>query len=352
LGETKVMNQQSPPAREQRKQANAQEITKYTPTVSIIVLSWNSKVLLQTCLTSIQQKTEYANYKVIVVDNGSADDSVSWVKKKFPLVDIVALDRNYGFSIGNNEGIAYAIEKFNPKYVLLLNNDIEIIQRDWLTKLVAAAESENAVGIVGSTLIYADGRIQYIGTKLYAKGLSWLKPENCPNLPEIYPVDCVLGACFLMKRSVIDKIGGLDVGFSPFGHEESDFCIRARKAGYKIYMVSTVKAVHQNRASMKTVNREYLRKIARRNSIRFMLLNFPVFWIAKRLPYEGIIRPFIVRNTTVKSRIPIKLRDNKDMLIEVKTNINSWIYNLKDLHEIFAKRQNRVMKLPLVSTER
>ena len=346
------MNQKSPSAEEQRNQANAQKIIKYAPTVSIIVLSWNSKVLLQTCLTSIQQKTDYANYKVIVVDNGSTDDSVSWVIKKFPQVDIATLYRNYGFSIGNNEGIAYAIKKFNPKYVLLLNNDIEIIQKDWLTNLVTAAESENAVGIVGCTLIYADGRTQYIGTKLDNKGLSWLKPENYPNLPEIYPVDCVLGACFLMKRSIIDKIGGLDVGFSPFGHEESDFCIRARKAGYKIYMVSTVKAIHQNRASMKTVNREYLHKIARRNSIRFMLLNFPVLWIAKRLPYEGIIRPFIVRNTTVKSRIPIKLRDNKDMLIEVKINLNGWIYNLKDLREILAKRQNRVMKLPLVSTER
>jgi GT2 family glycosyltransferase len=301
-------------------------------------------------LTSLRKKTEYARYKVVVVDNGSSDNSASLVKENFPWVDVVALDKNYGFSVGNNKGIAYALEKFNPEYVLLLNNDTEVAQEDWLRKMTAVAESEKAIGIVGCKLIYPDGRTQYIGTKLAVTGLSWLKPRDHPDLPETYMVDAVLGACFLTKRSVIDKIGGLDTGFSPFSDEESDFCMRAKKAGYKICMVSTVKVVHLGGTSIGKINSEYVRLILRRNAIRFMLLNFPASWLAKRVPYEAriFVRCFMTRNKTAKRRIPLKLRDSKDMVIEVKTNVRGWLYNLKNLREIAAKRKNRIMKLPLI----
>ncbi len=314
------------------------------PSVVVIVLSWNSKSLLQICLSSLRQKTSYSNYDVVVVDNGSVDDSVRWLEM-FPWVDVVALDKNYGFSVGNNKGIAYALNKFNPQYVLLLNNDTEILESDWLTRMVAVAESREQIGILGCELVYADGRIQYIGTKLSEKGLTWLKPQNYPKLPAVYPVDCVLGACFLIKRSIIDKIGGLDVGFSPFGHEESDFCIRARRAGYQICMLSTVKVIHQNRASMKLVNKQYIRTIERRNIIRFMLLNFPVSWIVKQFPYESILRAFVTRNQN--GGVPVKFRGGKDMLIEVKTNLNGWLHNFNNIREILEKRQNREMRQPL-----
>jgi GT2 family glycosyltransferase len=297
----------------------------------------------------LRKRTEYANYNVIVVDNGSADNSAKWVEEKFPWVNVVALNKNYGFSIGNNAGIAYALKEFNPDYVLLLNNDTEVAQEDWLIKMISVAESEETIGIVGCKLIYPDGRTQYIGTKLAVTGLSWLKPHDHTNLPETYKVDAILGACFLIKKSVIDKIGGLDPGFSPFSDEESDFCIRAKKAGYKICMVSTIKVVHLGGTSIGKINSECVRLITRRNSIRFMLLNFPATWLAKRVPYEIriFIRCFIARNSAVKRRIPIKLRDSKDMFIEVKTNVRGWLYNLKNLREIAAKRQSRTMKLSL-----
>jgi hypothetical protein len=320
---------------------------KNEPTVSIVILSWNSKTLLETCLTSLIEKTKYSNYEVVVVDNGSSDNSVRWAEENFPWVDVIALDKNYGFSVGNNKGIDYALKKFSPEYVLLLNNDVVIVQENWLQKLVSVAESRESIGIVGCKLIYPDGRTQYIGTKLESKGLSWLKPSEYLRLPETYIVDAVLGACFLVKMEVIEKIGDLDIGFSPFGNEESDFCFRAKKAGYKSCMVSSVELVHLNRASLSKVNSEYVRLIARKNTIRFMLLNFPASWLVKRLPYEAVIRCFIVRNRAAKRLIPIKLRDGKDMLIEVKTNSKALLLNFKNLREIEAKRKNRTMKLPI-----
>lgn len=322
----------------------ADKIFNSEPSVSIVILSWNSKALLETCLTSLRKKTEYANYNVIVVDNGSIDNSASLVKENFPWVDAVALDKNYGFSVGNNEGIAYALKKFNPEYVLLLNNDTEVAQEDWLRKMTAVAESEKAIGILGCKLIYPDGRTQYIGTKLAVTGLSWLKPRDHPDLPETYMVDAVLGACFLTKRSVIDKIGGLDPGFSPFSDEESDFCMRAKKAGYKICMVSTVKIVHLGGTSLGKINSEYVRLIVKRNSIRFMLLNFPDSWLAKRVPYEAriFIRCFLTKN---KGVLPVKLRRGQDVLTDLKLNLKAWHCNLKTLPEILQKRKNRTMKL-------
>ena len=317
------------------------------PSIAIIVLSWNSKALLKKCLSTLTEKTDYSNYHTIVVDNGSSNESVAWIKEEFPCVDTIALDRNFGFSIGNNKGIAYAIKNHNPRYVLLLNNDTEIIQENWLRKLVLVAESNKSIGIVGSKLIYPDGTVQYIGTKLDMKGLSWLKPQKHPNLPEIYEVDGVLGACFLIKREVIEKIGGLDSGFTPYGHEESDFCVRAKRAGYKICMVFSVVIIHLNKASMSRVNSQYLHTMARKNQIRFMLLNFPVTWLVKRLPYESVIRCFITRNKASAGGIPIKLRNSKDMFFEVKSNFKALTINIANLSDIINKRQNRTMKLPL-----
>lgn len=325
-----------------------QRVTGNQPPVSIIILSWNNKALLQTCLASLK-KTSYSSFEVVVVDNGSVDDSVVWVRENFPWVNVVALDKNYGFSIGNNKGIEYALRNLAPKYLLLLNNDIEVIQSDWLYKLVNTAETEEGMGVVGCKLINPDGTTQYIGTKLSAKGLSWLKPKDHPKLPQIYKADCVLGACFLIKKSLIEKIGGLDSGFSPFGHEESDFCFRAKKAGFKIYMNSYVELIHQNRASIGKVNSEYERFVARKNSIRFMLLNFSISWLAKRLPIEAFIRILVVRNSSAKRLIPVKLRGGVDLLVEVEANFRGWWCNFKSLGEIIAKRHNRTMKLSLTS---
>jgi GT2 family glycosyltransferase len=299
----------------------------------------------------LRNETGYTNFNVIVVDNGSVDDTVRLIEEKFPWVDIVVLGKNYGFSIGSNKGIAYALKKFDPEYVLLLNNDTEIVQGNWLRRLVAIAESEEAIGVVGCRLVHTDGRSQYIGTKLTVTGLSWLKPRDHANLPEIYTVDTVLGACFLVKRRVIDRIGGLDPEFSPFSDEESDFCMRAKKAGFRICMVSTVKVVHRHGASINRVDPEFVRLTVRRNAIRFMLLNFPASWLVKRVPYEAriFIRCFFARNQGVKQGLPITLRDSGDMLMEVKANAKGWWYNLRNLHEIIVKRRNRTMKLPLTA---
>jgi len=326
------------------KQVKALEKQK---SVAIIVVNWNQKKLLATCLKSLKLKTEYQNYQVIVVDNGSLDGSVEMVKQGFSWADIVALDKNYGFSIGNNKGIFYALKKYEPRYVLILNNDVEIVQPDWLTKMVSVAESEDNVGIVGCKLIYPNGKTQYIGTKVTVKGLTWVNLSSEAILPEVFDVDSVLGACFLIKRGVIDKIGFLDVGFSPFVHEESDFCMRAKKAGYRTCIVLSAFVVHFWKVSMDKVNSAQVEFVVRKNAIRFMLLNFPIPWLLKRTPVEVriLVGCFVARKQGKKGKVQIKLRNGTETLLRVRINFYGWLQNFKNLHDIIAKRKNRTAKL-------
>jgi hypothetical protein len=315
--------------------------------VTIIIVNWNQKKLLANCLSSLKSRTAYSNYHVIVVDNGSLDGSVEMMKQVFPWADVVALDKNYGFSTGNNKGIVYALEKYKPEYVLLLNNDVEIVQANWLSKMVSVAESEDNVGIVGCKLIYPNGKTQYIGTKVTVKGLTWLNPSNEGSLPEVFDVDAVLGACFLIKKAVLDRIGFFDVGFSPFVHEESDFCMRAKKAGYRTCMVLSIGIVHFLKMSMSKVNSAYVEFVVRKNAIRFMLLNFSTSWLLKRVLVELriFVGCFIAKNKGKKSIVPIKLRTGRELLVRLNVNFYGWLSNFISLREIIAKRRSRPAKL-------
>lgn len=315
--------------------------------VAIIIVNWNQKTTLATCLTSIKNKTEYPNYHVIVVDNDSLDGSVELVKQTFQWADVIALDKNYGFSVGNNKGIVYALKKYEPQYVLLLNNDTEIVQRDWLSRMVAVAESAENVGIVGCKLIYPDGKTQYIGTNFTVKRLAWINPSIEGRLPQEFDADAVLGACFLIKRAVIDKIGFLDVAFSPFINEESDFCARAKKAGYRTRMILSVKVIHFLNKSLNKINSPYVDFISRKNTVRFILLNFPTSWLLKRVFFEVRIFAgcFIARNKNKGAAIPVKLRTGRDLLVRLSINYSAWLSNLISLREIIAKRRDRTAKL-------
>jgi len=220
------------------------------PKVCIVILNWNGKNLLKDCLSSLFKLTDYPNYKVIVVDNGSIDGSVEFVKKKFPKVDVLALDKNYGFSKGNNIGIKYALKKYRPKYILLLNNDTKIIQKDWLTKLVETAENDKKVGIVGPKLIYPDGRIQHAGVSIKSlKHRGTYEPGSMYTTIE--EVDAVTGACMLISTKTISKIGCLDEVYSPYTLEDIDLCIRAKHSGFKIIFNGKVVVIHQESVSIK-----------------------------------------------------------------------------------------------------
>jgi GT2 family glycosyltransferase len=306
-------------------------------------VNWNRKSHLASCLNSLESKTEYANRDLIVVDNGSNDGSVELLKSDYPWVDLITLDKNYGFSIGNNKGMVYALKKFKPSYILLLNNDTIIVQKDWLKRMVALARSDDKIGVVGCKLVYQDGMTQYVGTRITPAGITWLETSNERKLPEIFDIDSVLGACFLIKKEVIDRIGLLDEGFSPFIHEESDFCMRAKKAGYRTCIILSVSVVHLLGSSISKKQTELVESVVRRNTIRFMLLNFPKSWLIGRVPNElKLFLGCFARRNNNKRLVPsIRIVTREELLRNLRVNICGWLYNFFALPDILIKRKNR-----------
>ncbi len=210
------------------------------PFVSIIILTRNNLEYTQKCLESIRKYTPEA-HEVIVVDNGSTDGTVEYLESQSD-VKLVKNGFNLGFALGNNRGLLEA----GGNYVIFLNNDV-VVTEGWLRKLIACAESDPSVGIVGPRSNYVAGH-QLVKNVPYGEDMeamqefarSWSE-ENSGNWEEVLRV---IGFCMLVKREVIEKIGGFDPQFGLGNFEDDDFCIRARIAGFRIKIAHDVFVHH------------------------------------------------------------------------------------------------------------
>ncbi len=221
------------------------------PLVVIIVSNYNGASyfykkhnILWDVFSSLM-KTKYQNYKIIMADDKSTDRSIEYVKKNFPYIDIVVNDSNGGFSKNNNKTIKYAMQKYKPDYIVLLNNDIIITDDSWLNKLLEVAESDSKIGIVGCKLVYPTGRIQHAGIELgyYGARNVGRRQEDYLQFDYIKEVEGVTFAAALIKKKTIEKVGLLDENFF-MGFEDVDYNIRARVSGFKVYYAGNVKLIH------------------------------------------------------------------------------------------------------------
>ena len=223
--------------------------------LSIIIVNWKVKDLLEKCLRSIFLQTKNINFEVFVVDNNSGDGSVEMVREKFPQVDLTASAENLGFAKGNN----LAIKKSRGRYVLFLNPDTEILDNA-LDKMVRFMDAHPECGIAGCKLLNQDLSLQpsiRAFPDLASQIFILLKIHNfLPHSKAMYKylagvfdyekmqeVDQVMGAFMIIRREVIEKIGLLDENFWLW-FEEVDFCKRAKEAGWKILYTPEAKIIH------------------------------------------------------------------------------------------------------------
>jgi GT2 family glycosyltransferase len=206
------------------------------PRVSIIILNYQRGADTLECLESVSH-IDYPSYEIIVVDNASTDNSLSEIRKKYPRARIIENKRNLGFAEGNN----VAIKASDSPYVLLLNDDV-VVEKTILKDLVEAAETDPKTGIAGPMVLYfetpdriwsAGGKVNLFGyTSHLGKGQ---RMQSCRS-PRY--VDYVIGCAILIKREVFNKIGLLDSEYFYY-FEDTDYCFRARKAGYhSLYLPS------------------------------------------------------------------------------------------------------------------
>ena len=202
------------------------------PKTCIIILNWNGKTDTLKCLGSLRDLP----YEVIVVDNGSTDDSVDVIRKAFPRCTLIENGFNLGYAGGNNIGIEYAL-KMGFDFFYILNNDT-VVDAKCIEALLDQFAREEALGILGSTIIRMDEPelIDHLGGTWNPKSCSfdyigYREKRETLKTPE--SLDYVCGAAVMIKREVFEKVGFFDPRFFLFW-EEADLCFRAARGGYAI----------------------------------------------------------------------------------------------------------------------
>lgn len=221
------------------------------PKVFIIVLNWNNWPDTLECLKSLD-KNDYPNYQVVIVDNGSEEKfSITNFQSS---IKVIYNKENLGFAGGNNVGIKYAFEQ-GTDYVLLLNNDT-LVSRDFLSELVKAGENDKNIGLLGPKIYSADKKekIWYAGGQInwmYNKGTmrGWNETDQGQyDNPPIQKTGYITGCCLLVKKEVIEKIGLMSEDYFLY-YEDTDWSLRARRAGFKCVFVPMAKIWHKGSKS-------------------------------------------------------------------------------------------------------
>lgn len=239
--------------------------TAKKPDVSVVIVNWNTRDLLQQTLKTLYKETHDVTFETIVVDNGSTDGSVEQLQNEWGQVRLIALPENKGFAVGNNIGFREAC----GRYILLLNSDT-IVLPTTLYGMVHFLDQNPDTGCVGCRHLNPDGTLQRSIDKFPSLLNDFLSYSELHRLPFLLPLlqrrflwwgdhdqtcktDWVNGACMMVRSEVFHQIGGLDEGYFIYT-EEIDWAYRIRNAGWEIYFISDAEIIHiggqaMNRAS-------------------------------------------------------------------------------------------------------
>ena len=223
--------------------------------VSIIIVNWNTIKLLRDCLTSVYEQTHNIDFEVIVVDNCSSDGSIEMVKGEFPKVILIENKENRGFAAANNQAIAIA----KGRYILLLNSDTVVLDKA-IEKTLSFADDNPEAAAIGCRVLNPDGTVQttcfmfpsilnmilsstylyklFPGSKFFGREqMTWWDRND------VREVDVVTGCFILVRRQAIEQVGTLDERFFMYG-EETDWCYRMKKNGWKIMFTPAGQIIH------------------------------------------------------------------------------------------------------------
>lgn len=207
--------------------------------VSIIIPNKDQKEILERCIESVIQKTDYKNYEIIIVENNSTTNEIFEYYKTIEQrenIRVVIWKDKFNYSAINNFGVKYA----NGEYLLFLNNDIEVIRENWLSEMLANVQRKE-VGIVGAKLLYPDNMVQHAGVIIGMGGiaghpLSRHPADDCGYFARgiiQQNLNAVTAACMLTKKEVYEKVKGFEEKLA-VAFNDIDLCLKVRKAGYLI----------------------------------------------------------------------------------------------------------------------
>lgn len=217
--------------------------------IDIVTVNYNGLKFTPKFVQSLYANTVHP-FRLIVVDNQSTDGSAEWLefaRRSYPNMTVVYSEQlNSGFSHGNNQGLEFA----KSRVVCLINNDIVVNQKGWLTELLRCLQKGKKRGIVSPKLLYPNGRIQYAGAtfnrKLETFHIGRFKRGNLFNEEREIPVATF--ACVLIRRELLGE--GLDEAYLMGTFEDVDFCCKTRKAGYSVWYCPSVTLYHYESATV------------------------------------------------------------------------------------------------------
>jgi len=256
------------------------------PHICIIILNWNGYHITRECLLSLKSIT-YTNNTIILVDNGSTDNSIEKLSQEFKQIDYLTLTKNYGFAGGNNRGIEYAIIKYNPEYILLLNNDT-VVNSDFLNKLIDPFRGNDKVYAAVPKIYFYDKKdiIWSAGGKI--SKLTGIVTEYGKNKKDSAATTrqgatgFMNGCAALLSAKAINEIGLFDEQFFAYS-EDTDYSIRILKSGHTIVYVPESVIYHKVSHSFRRNNGNWFKYyLATRNIILLQRKHldkslFPVF---------------------------------------------------------------------------
>jgi hypothetical protein len=250
--------------------------------VSIITPNWNGLIHLKGCFDSIRHQT-VKPLETIMVDNGSTDGSLEYVRKSHPHVHIIGLSRNYGFAYAVNRGIEFA----RGEFIALLNNDTELDSR-WLEEMVFALNNDPTLGSVACKMVnfYDHTLIDSAGDRLTRFGSPYSRGYRERDGASFSRRELVFGTCAgaaLYRKEVFTTIGQFDEDFVSY-YEDVDFSFRAQLAGFKCLYVPEAVCYHK-RGATSSNSASYPIRMQERNLTAFYIKNFPLVILLGQLPF-------------------------------------------------------------------
>jgi N-acetylglucosaminyl-diphospho-decaprenol L-rhamnosyltransferase len=264
--------------------------------LSAVVVSWNVKELLAGCLASLYTSLDGGgiSFEVVVVDNASADGSAAMVRERFPQAHLLANAENRGYAAGSNQGLAL----IRGRCVVVLNPDT-LVHGNALGTLLRFMDETPSAGMAGPGLVYQDGQFQHsafafpalaqvlfdffpLHGRLLESRLNGRYPRSWYAAGRPFPVGHPLGACMMVRREVLEKVGGMDEGFFMYC-EELDWAMRIHHAGWEVYCVPAAELVHYAGRSTQQVRSEMFVSLWR-SRFRFFAKHYGA-WFNRVVPW-------------------------------------------------------------------
>jgi len=212
------------------------------PRISIVIPVYNKALYTYNCLLSLQQCDTDISQQIIVVDNASSDETAQMLAQ-IPGIEVISNKDNRGFVEACRQGA----ERAQAEFIVFLNNDTQVTE-NWLQAMLAIVDNNDHVGIVGSKLVYPDGRLQEAGGIIFNDASGWnygrLQDPSDPRFNSDRKVDYCSGASLLIRHELWHQLGGFDLRYAPAYYEDTDLCFACRNAGFDVMYCHNSVVIH------------------------------------------------------------------------------------------------------------